>query len=1159
MGVVYSLAEALNIVWGSATDDAKASVKARVQDAAFRRKIAKALSAQLDGVEGVDAKVLKRLLKDPDFLAFVVNPLDGDLRSRVDDGRLEELLGPDQSPEQLELLARNLAMVVEAAIAGSATHEDRLLLARIGDVSRTQVETVRIVLDLHTRLDTMTTDIVEALRAQASGEAFADLPEASWQGDPPMPYEFVLRRVLAEYPRCRSRTPDLARIRQGIATGRRPNAVVTASPYSGKSTLAAHIARSWRRLNGKRLVVVCFFVRAKDGHTSSDNFLYAINSQLMIYTGTPGGIPTDGDRARLQLTHLWELAGQHAERQGDLLLLMVDGLDEERSPGEIGRLIPPGDSSARRTLILSRYNATELNGLQVLDAVRQDTILAHELAPTKFTVGDAGGTKRELAEILHSSDGSLEPILASITVARAPLSAIELSDAIGEPLYRVEHQLATLGRHLVSSTDGWVFRHVEALRSAEHLLGQQSLRERRLHLLDWARYWALRSWPDDTPTYLRRHLGRLLETLDDPVTLDGWISFDRLRLIDGDQLATIEAVAELRRLRMLVQSTTGAGPYGGVLASVGLKSAFLQHSAGNMGPDSWREFALCVGPVYAFSRWLRARPSTDIWELLAIAEAANGDDRRRLVDVARPLTAGLPMPDRIAADIHCALLTATPEFRLLVSIFGPHELLRRTAASLVKDNQMMAEFIDTLEFAGLCQGLVRASVRIGIVGSLSDSEIALLEGEADYYSVDEILSLIAVAKQLEAPLAASARDRVLREAELCLQSHDDAYETAVASYIETVAASYVDPAGTPVDIVLELLDSLTEAVSLLRAATGVARLASQLAEHDLDLSAACASAAHAVVANRRNLGSLWSLEALIATAHASNTAGLPELGRNALELAGSMFESYAQLPLDSPATAVALARSAAFAGASDCAEWYERALRSLDGEMGSVYRARLMSQLLGAAPDRESLRLLADRIAAMLGASCASGDLTTYRHSVGHFATALHAVGLHDDAIHATRSAMEVGNVRGPGSMLSPPLLVARLLGGELTDDERSILADAVISPPTRDIGVQWFRALALMDLQSAELAARTSSSTPWTYAELNPDSALLDLALMHASRALVDDSEPSRRKAWSLLTEVSPPSDHESLAEYVECALVISGVGGFQYLVRSIPELAGT
>jgi hypothetical protein len=164
VGLAYSLAETLNIAWGLVADEAKAPVKDRVADLAFRRQVAKTIAKRLDGVDGIDAGLVGRLLGDADFVAFVANPHDTELLARIDErGLLEELLGDDPDAERLAELGSTLVMVTEAAIVGRATPQERLLLAKVDEVSDTQVEVARLALDLHERFDTLSEEIDRTL------------------------------------------------------------------------------------------------------------------------------------------------------------------------------------------------------------------------------------------------------------------------------------------------------------------------------------------------------------------------------------------------------------------------------------------------------------------------------------------------------------------------------------------------------------------------------------------------------------------------------------------------------------------------------------------------------------------------------------------------------------------------------------------------------------------------------------------------------------------------------------------------------------------------------------------------------------------------------------------------------------------------------------
>jgi hypothetical protein len=65
-------------------------------------------------------------------IVLMPNANDPELRARVDDGRLEDLLGTERSPQCLAELGRVLAAVVEAATARAGTPQDQMLYARCG-------------------------------------------------------------------------------------------------------------------------------------------------------------------------------------------------------------------------------------------------------------------------------------------------------------------------------------------------------------------------------------------------------------------------------------------------------------------------------------------------------------------------------------------------------------------------------------------------------------------------------------------------------------------------------------------------------------------------------------------------------------------------------------------------------------------------------------------------------------------------------------------------------------------------------------------------------------------------------------------------------------------------------------------------------------------
>lgn len=120
----------------------------------------------------------------------------------------------------------------------------------------------------------------------------------------------------------------------------------------GKSALAAQLvlrndSGRWPKRSHPSLAF--FFIREERAENNPQDFLKAVNSQLLHILNYPGGVPVDFDAQRAQFVNLWRDAATAATAERPLLLL-VDGLDEmETERITIANLLPSFLPSWRST------------------------------------------------------------------------------------------------------------------------------------------------------------------------------------------------------------------------------------------------------------------------------------------------------------------------------------------------------------------------------------------------------------------------------------------------------------------------------------------------------------------------------------------------------------------------------------------------------------------------------------------------------------------------------------------------------------------------------------------------------------------------------------------------------------------------------------------
>ncbi len=337
-----------------------------------------------------------------------------------------------------------------------------------------------------------------------------------------------------------------------------------AEAWTGKTALLSSFV-----LNPPEKVrLVSFFITARlAGYDTRADFLAVVLPQLseMLRIEVPEG---DGpSNFRGLLVEAAELCASRDER----LVLIVDGLDEDRGAGEAGgansiaALLPRDPAHGLRVVVAGRPNPA-LPDVLADDHPLRDPEIVRVLAPSAAATEARKAMENDLDRLLGSEAAEARAVLGLLVSARGGLSGQDLVELVG--LTR-EKQV----RLVLNSVEGRAFsRRPARWKPAEapevYLLGHETLQpeatgrlgpaEMRTYaerIIEWAEGYRALGWPPSTPQFLLQGYPRLLQETG------------RIDLV-------IECVTDLARQDRLLHVTGGeAASQGEVAAAHAMVSA----------------------------------------------------------------------------------------------------------------------------------------------------------------------------------------------------------------------------------------------------------------------------------------------------------------------------------------------------------------------------------------------------------------------------------------------------------------------------------------------------------------------------------------------------------------------------------------------------------
>ncbi|MBD0839162.1 hypothetical protein [Streptomyces sp. TRM68416] len=331
-----------------------------------------------------------------------------------------------------------------------------------------------------------------------------------------------------------------------------------AEAWAGKTALM-----SWFTLNPPRGVrIVPFFVTARLGAQNDVTaYVDVVLEQLAELTGEALPAHLTEATREAHLLRLYATAARACAEHGERLVLLVDGLDEDRGvttgpdAHSIASLLPARPEAGMRVVVAGRLNPPLPGDVSQAHPLRDPRVL-RTLTQSPYAEAIRAEAERELKHLLAA--GGLEhDLLALVAAAGGGLTAQDLAELTGAVPYRVADVLRTrAGRTFGVRLGVYLLDHEELQVKAEEMLGTAELARSRERLHAWADGWRARGWPDGTPEYLLRGYFRLLAAYDDhermlALALDAG-RHERLAELTGADAA---ALAEVRVIReRLVQT-----------------------------------------------------------------------------------------------------------------------------------------------------------------------------------------------------------------------------------------------------------------------------------------------------------------------------------------------------------------------------------------------------------------------------------------------------------------------------------------------------------------------------------------------------------------------------------------------------------------------------
>lgn len=274
--------------------------------------------------------------------------------------------------------------------------------------------------------------------------------------------------------------------------------------------------------------VISFFVTSRyAGQSDWRAFLEVVTEQLAETLHQPMP-PLLSEATQLGwFSRLLKDAARVCQEKGERLILLVDGLDEDRGvttgPGahSIAALLPAVPQHGMRVVVAGRPDPPVPPDVPARHPLR-DPGIVHKLMPSSAAQIIRDDAERELDELLYG-DVTASNLLGLLVAAGGGLSSRDLAELTALPARAVDKRLRAVSGRTFSSRDSYwrdgarvfVLAHEELQKTAVDALGEATLENHRHKLHAWAGRYRDLGWPPGTPEYLLRGYHRLLQATSD--------------------------------------------------------------------------------------------------------------------------------------------------------------------------------------------------------------------------------------------------------------------------------------------------------------------------------------------------------------------------------------------------------------------------------------------------------------------------------------------------------------------------------------------------------------------------------------------------------------------------------------------------------------------
>jgi hypothetical protein len=338
-----------------------------------------------------------------------------------------------------------------------------------------------------------------------------------------------------------------------------------AGPWAGKSALLSTFVLNPPETVRSQVQVVAFFVTARlAAQDTRQAFTAVVGEQLAALTGQQVPAVIDESLREAWLLDLLDQAAGGCRQRGIRLVLLVDGLDEDRGvttgphARSIAALLPGVPPAGMRVIVAGRLNPPVPDDVPDWHPLRDQGIIRPlAYSPHARDLQRLGQT--ELKRLLTGSPVE-QDLLGLLTAARGGLSSDDLHELTGAGLVEIEEVLHTVaGRTFTrrspqgAAADGplvYLLGHEELDAAARRYLGETRLADYRNRLHTWAESYSTPPdgsppWPEHTPEYLLTGYPRVLASTRDATRLLALATdsarHDRtLNLSGGDSAALTE-------------------------------------------------------------------------------------------------------------------------------------------------------------------------------------------------------------------------------------------------------------------------------------------------------------------------------------------------------------------------------------------------------------------------------------------------------------------------------------------------------------------------------------------------------------------------------------------------------------------------------------------